>query len=154
MKKIALVLAGAFLSVSTMAAFDGKKSKVEQSELPQEVIQSLEESEYQNWEIQEAFKVEDDLTNEVKYELQLASDTDSEMVRSVTFNEAGEIISEEASDFQRSEDQDIYQDDMEQGTEPVEPGFEGTEPGIDQGTEPELDGTEPGTQPEVPSEQY
>jgi hypothetical protein len=161
MKKIALVVAGAFLSVSTMGAmanitdntvieskYDGNKTKVEKDDLPQEVIQSLEESEYQNWEIQEAYKVKDEMTNEVHYELHLASDFDAAMIKNVTFNEAGEIISEQESDLGRTEDQEFDQREME-------PDFE-TDPGIDQGTEPGFDGTEPGTQPDIeaPGQQY
>jgi hypothetical protein len=149
MKKVALVLAGAFLSMTSFNAmantnenivieskyFDGNKTKVEKEELPQEVMQSLEESEYQNWEIQEAYKVEDELTNEIHYELHLASDMDAQKVKNVTFNEAGEIISEEDSELGRTEDQQFDQ-------EQTEPGFEGTEPGFEEGTEPEFDGTE------------
>lgn len=162
MKKLALFLTGAFLSVSTMGAmaFDGNKTKVEQSELPQEVIQSLEESEYQNWEIQEAYKVKDDLTNEVHYELHLASDADAALVRNVSFSKEGEIIRDEESDFGRTEDQELDQEGIEQGTEP---GFEGTQPGMDGETVPESTepGMQPGTQPEIgqpgtesPDEQY
>jgi hypothetical protein len=144
MKKIALFLTGAFLSVSTFNAmamttdqmvveskFDGNKTKVERNELPQEVIQSLEEGQYQDWEIQEAYRVEDDLTNEVHYELHLASSADAQMVRSVTFNESGEIISEQESDYGRTGEQGLEQE---------------TEPGMDH------HGTEP--QDETPGEQY
>jgi hypothetical protein len=166
MKKIALVLAGAFFGVTTMSAvantnenivieskyFDGNKTKVEKDELPQEVIQSLEESEYQNWEIQEAYKVKDELTNEVHYELQLASEFDAEMVKSVTINKDGEIISEEDADLGRTEDQEFDQ-------QQTEPGFEGTDPGIDQDVEPGFEGTEPGYDgtehdTEAPGHQY
>jgi hypothetical protein len=163
MKKIAIVLAGALLSTTTMSAiantnenivieskyFDGNKTKVEKEELPQEVIQSLEESEYQNWEIQEAYKVKDEMTNEVHFELHLASDMDAQNVKNVTFSEAGEIISEEDSDLGRTEEQEFEQYEQPQ----TEPGLEGTEPGIDQdhevepgfegeGTEPGFDGSE------------
>jgi hypothetical protein len=162
MKKIAIVLAGAFLSTTTLSAvantnenivieskYDGNKTKVEKEELPQEVIQSLEESEYQNWEIQEAYKVKDEMTNEVHYELHLASDMDAENIKNVTISEDGEILSEEDADLGRTEDQEFEQNEQPQ----TEPGFEGTEPGIDQddevepgfegeGTEPGFDGTE------------
>jgi hypothetical protein len=137
MKKIALFLAIAFFSVSTFVFADGNKTKVDKEELPQEVIQSLEEGEYSEWEIQEAYKVKDEMTNEVRYELQLASDMDAEQVRNVTFNENGEIISDEFDmEMERTEDQHFE----EQGTQP---GFEGQDEGIEQGTEPGLDhGTE------------
>jgi hypothetical protein len=153
MKKIAIVLAGAFLSTTTLSAvantnenivieskYDGNKTKVEKEELPQEVIQSLEESEYQNWEIQEAYKVKDEMTNEVHYELHLASDMDAENIKNVTISEDGEILSEEDADLGRTEDQEFEQNEQPQ----TEPGFEGTEPGIDQDNEvePGFDGTE------------
>jgi hypothetical protein len=153
MRKIAVILAVAFFGFTTMASAvavddrEDKKTKVQQHELPQEVIQSLEESEYQNWEIQEAYKVEDELTQEVNYELHLASDYDAEMVKSVTFNEDGEIIREEESDFGRTDDQLDQQ----------QPGFEDhgieeprDEPGMQPGTQPETG--QPGT--ERPGEQY
>jgi hypothetical protein len=156
MKKISLILTAAFLSVSTMGAmanmadnfviesnYDGNKTKVEKDELPQEVIKSLEESDYKNWEIQEAYKVEDELTNVIHYELHLASDLSTQMVRNVTFTEDGEIISEKESDLGRTEDLQFEQ--LE-----TEPGFEGTDPGMD--TEPGLEETEPDT--EAPGQQY
>jgi hypothetical protein len=158
MKKIAIVLAGAFLSATTLSAVannneniviesmkcDGNKQKVEQAELPQEVIQSLEESEFQNWEIKEAYKVEDEMTNEVHYELHLASDMDVQNIKSVTISEDGEILSEEDANLGRTEDQEFEQYEQPQ----TEPGFEGTEPGIEQDDEVEPgfegEGTEPG----------
>jgi hypothetical protein len=148
MKKIAMFLAVAFFGFTTMANAvawddrDDKKKKVQQHELPQEVIQSLEESEYQNWEIQEAYRVEDDLTDEVHYELHLASDMDAEKVKNVTFNEQGEIISEQESELGRTDDQfDQQQQWDEQQRE---------EPGMQPGTQPETG--QPGT--ERPGEQY
>lgn len=187
MKKIALMLTGAFLSVSTVGAmasisdnvvveskiFDGKKSKVEQSELPQEIIQSLEDGQYQNWEIQEAYKVEDEMTSSVHYELQLASTEDAEMVKSVTFAETGEILSEVDSELGMTEEESAIEEEtettepaleeepaFEQETETTDPAFdegtESTDPSLDnENTEPALDGTEPGTEgSEVPEQQY
>jgi hypothetical protein len=145
MKKIALLLTAAFVSFSTMAAiFDGNKTKVERDELPQEVIQTLEESEYRLWEIQEAYRVEDEQTNEVHYELHMASYTAADQVKNIIFSEDGQIIREEESDLGRTEDQQFEQP----GTEP---GFEGTDPGLE-GADPEIE--EPGTQPEIPGQQY
>ncbi len=151
MKKIALILTGAFLSVSTVGSFasvsenvavesnifDGKKTKVEQSELPQEIIDGLEGSEYQSWEIQEAFKVEDEMTSAVHYELQLASSEDASMIKSVTFTESGEILTEQDAELGQFEEA-APQEDINQEVEPsLEEGSESTEPGT-----------------EVPAEQY
>jgi hypothetical protein len=173
MKMIAVVLAGAFLSVSTLGAmskmskmteyiaieenyFDEKKTKVEHDELPQKVILGLEDSEYRLWEVQEAFRIEDEQTDEVHYELHLASYAAADKVKSVTFNENGEIISEEDSELGRTEDQEFDQQE-------AQPGIEGTEPGIDQDQDLDRDepGMQPGTQPETgqpgterPGEQY
>ena len=148
MKKVALFLTGAFLSVSTIGAMasitdnvaverflDNKKTKVEKSELPEEVIQGLQQSEFQTWEIQEAYKVEDEQTGEIHYELSLAS---ADQVQKVKFSEAGEIMID--SELGRSEDQN---QGMQEGAE--DPGID---QGLDQGTEepaPEP-GTEPGQQ--------
>lgn len=164
MKKIALFLTGAFLSVSTIGAIasvtdnvvverfvDNKKTKVEKSELPEEVIQSLEQSEFQNWEIQEAYKVEDEQSGEVHYELSLAS---ADQVQQVKFSEAGEIMRD--SEMGRSDD--LQQDqsiEQNQGTQ--DQGLDqGTQDqGMDQGTEDPA--TEPGTEPgseTQPGQQY
>lgn len=131
MKKLAILLTGAFLTVSTLGMtfnvvsesdfFDGKKTKVERNELPQEVIGSLEESQYQDWEIQEAYRVEDDQTNEVHYELHLASAMDAHKVKNVTFNESGEIISEKDSDLGRTGEQELEQEGTEPGMESESP---------------------------------
>lgn len=154
MKKIALFLTGAFLSVSTIGAIasvtdnvaverfvDNKKTKVEKSELPEEVIQGLQQSEFQTWEIQEAYKVEDDQSGEVHYELSLAS---ADQVQQVKFSEAGEIMRDD-SELGRTEDQN--QGMQDQGIE--DPSFDqGTQDqGLDQGTETEDPATEPGTEP-------
>jgi hypothetical protein len=149
MRKIAFVLAGALFGAATVGTaahhenvvieskYDGNKTKVEQHELPQEVIQSLEESEYQNWELQEAYRVQDEMTNEVHYELHLASDVDAQKVKNVTFNEDGEIISEEDSELGRTDDQQFDQQQHEPGLERTDPGMDqGTEPGIEEGVEP------------------
>lgn len=163
MKKLALILTGAFLSVSTMGAMaystndmatesrhDDKKKKVEQSQLPEEVIQGLEESEYKNWEIREAYEVKDEMTNEVNYELHVASDTEADKVRFLTFSESGEILSDTDSELGRAEEG--IQQETEPGleTEPAEPGMEPAEPGLE--GEPEIEEPELENPGESPSQ--